>query len=152
MIQDQDFFSQRGGEAAEFSSVIIREATKEDWLRVEDWADFSLSEDVGSVGILDGHIIAYLQWHTHPNDQNAYVISRLEVRKAFQNRGYGRQMVSRLQAQPGIRKIVASSVVWDAVPFWEKLGFLPDGYSYDDDDYDAGHYEWYSSSSLLQRM
>ena len=137
-------------EANTAPSLVIRDANEADWRQIQAWADFSLCEDTGFVGMINGIVIAYLQWHPHHNGEaSAFIISRLEVRSDVQFLGYGRRMVQHVQAQPAVRSLVAASVLLEAVSFWEKVGFVPDGWNTDEGE--AGHYLWQGTPPLSQK-
>lgn len=142
MPHDQNSnFSSRKKEAP---SLVIREATDEDWKYVGAWATYSLADSKGIVGVADGQIIAYLQWFQHSDEPGVLVISRLEVQTPFRLSGYGRLMVAYIQDLSPAQKVVAWHVEWEEVPFWEAIGFVHADWEYGDSDYDAGNYECFN--------
>lgn len=122
--------------------MFIRAGRETDWNTLQEWATLPLSEDDGFIGMHEGRFIAYLQWHAHPERDGTFVITRVETHPSFRGFGYGRHMVSFFQDRMKAQAIIACCVQWDAVEFWEKLGFDPDGFGAGDEGYDAGSYEW----------
>lgn len=122
--------------------VRCREATDQDLVHIKTWSTLVLADEPAFVGVVGDSVIAYLQYCQHPSRQTYLLITRIEVHHEYERRGYGRDMVDFLRSQPEVQALVACHVLWDAVPFWEGVGFRSDGFGVYEEDGDAGNYEW----------
>ena len=75
---------------------------------------------------MNGEIIAFLSYWTEADFREVLHIQCLETRRKYQRQGYARCLVQYVQQLPDVSGIVAESVLWEAVDFWEMLGFKPD--------------------------
>jgi GNAT superfamily N-acetyltransferase len=124
----------------------IRWATSADLTGLAGRTELTLCKDGGLVAEVRGEIVAYLQWHPlrEAGQTGVYVLSRLEVLKGFRGRGYGRRLIAFAKTVPAISTLIAEGVMWEAVPFVEKMGFVSDGTLNVDDTFDdAGAYVWH---------
>jgi ribosomal protein S18 acetylase RimI-like enzyme len=56
---------------------------------------------------------------------NDFTIFTITVYPEYQNNGYGREFVERAKKQ--YKRIIADSVRFNAIGFWENVGFIKDG-------------------------
>jgi len=127
------------------SELSIRRATNADFTGLAGRTELTLCKDGGLIAAVQGEVVAYLQWHPlgEAGQAAVYVVSRLEVLKGFRGRGYGRRLLAFARAEPAISGLIAEGVLWEAVPFAEKMGFVSGGsLNVDDTCDDAGPYVW----------
>lgn len=86
------------------------------------------------------HILAYFEStcigtaRLHINNDGSGQIGRMAVLSSFRNQGLGRQIMKALietAKSKGISCLTLHAQV-SAIPFYEKLGFIPDGPIYDE--------------------
>ena len=108
---------------------------------------FDIAESDGDFLIVErrGLLLAYLQHQPHEREPGWHVLNRLETRPYYRRRGYARMLVERVMELYNPTLIIARGVQSSSLPFWQRLGFEPDGFGPEMDQgvqYSEGTFVW----------
>jgi GNAT superfamily N-acetyltransferase len=130
----------------------IRALTVSEWeafMQGEEsaWVLFDIEISDGEFLVIErnGVFLAYLQHQPHESRYTWHVLNRLQTRPYYRRRGYARRLIEHVIQTSHATLIIARGVQTSSTGFWQRLGFLPDGYGPEivqGSRYSEGNYVW----------